>query len=106
MVSPDRDLAEKSRAGANPDGACENRAVDTALYDIRRDLSRSLAQLREAQHTYPEDPTLRAIDDLQSAVERLADLVEEMHLAMVPNQTPSVAAPQAPIIQQPPRPAR
>lgn len=53
--------------------------MDTSLYDIRKDLSRALAELHEAQKSYPDDPTLRAIDNLQSAVERLTDVLEEIH---------------------------
>jgi len=53
--------------------------MDTSLYDIRKDLSRALAELHEAQQSYPDDPTLRAIDNLQSAVERLTDILEEIH---------------------------
>lgn len=62
--------------------------MDTSLYDIRRDLSRALAELHEAQQNYPDDPTLRAIDNLQSALERLVDLVEEMRSAP-PAATPA-----------------
>lgn len=106
MVSRDPARAQNRRAGANPTATCKDQPVDTALYDIRRDLSRSLAQLREAQQTYPDDPTLHAIDDLQSAVERLTDLVEEMHLALFAHTEPRVATPQVPITGHTPRPAR
>lgn len=57
--------------------------MDTELYEIRRDLSRALAELREAQQTYPDDPTLHAIDNLQSAVERLTDALEEIRQLFV-----------------------
>ena len=51
--------------------SCHHREMDTSLYEIRKDLSRALAELHEAQQSYPDDPTLHAIDSLQSAVERL-----------------------------------
>ena len=59
--------------------SCHHREMDTSLYEIRKDLSRALAELHEAQQSYPDDPTLHAIDSLQSAVERLTGVLEEIH---------------------------
>lgn len=71
--------------------------MDTSLYDIRRDLSRALAELHEAQQSYPDDPTLHAIDNLQSAVERLTDALEEIHRYFIANgAVPNTAVPAVP----------
>ena len=67
--------------------------MDTSLYEIRKDLSRALAELHEAQQNYPDDPTLRAIDNLQSAVERLTDMLEEIQ-AFFAMAAPTATAPQ------------
>lgn len=66
--------------------------MDTSLYNIRKDLSRTLAELHEAQQSYPDDPTLRAIDNLQSAVVRLTDVLEEIH-AFISLPAPTISGP-------------
>ena len=67
--------------------------MDTSLYEIRKDLSRALAELHEAQQSYPDDPTLHAIDSLQSAVERLTGVLEEIQ-ALFALPVPTTTGPQ------------